>query len=214
MTHSPLPDPTTRRGRRIERQQRTIMDAAARIFAEKGYAATTTRDIAEAADIGESTLYNYFLSKRDILLAIATSQAEMLDAVLDDSGRIESRDQMVAVFVQVTDILLSQTHYTRALIAEAWINDEILFSHLLQRLLRISHFLEELIARRVESGQFRPLDPRMGARMVISAFLGVILPALRGLEPLPSAEERRAMAESVIGIWLDGVESRTRGPAL
>ena len=66
----------TRRERRIERQRKIIMDAAAELFAQKGYMATTTKDIADAVDIGESTLYGYFSSKKEVLQAILSQQAE------------------------------------------------------------------------------------------------------------------------------------------
>ena len=63
---------TGRRERRIARRKKEILDAAARIFAEKGYANATTREIAEAADMAEGTLYNYFGGKRELLLAVAS----------------------------------------------------------------------------------------------------------------------------------------------
>jgi AcrR family transcriptional regulator len=199
---------TTRRDRRIERQRLQIMDAAAQIFAEKGYAATTTKDIGLVADIGESTLYNYFESKRDILLAIAAYQEARLDEVFKQAIRMETRPQLVDVFVTVMDIILSQSHYIRALIGEAWINDEILNKHLVVRLNQISEYLQKFIAERVASGTFRPIDVRLGARMVIAEFIGVILPALRGVEPQPDPSQRRELAETIINLWMDGVDSQ------
>ena len=50
--------------------------------------ATTTKDIAEAVDIGESTLYGYFSSKKEVLQAILSQQAEMVDALLMHLDRI------------------------------------------------------------------------------------------------------------------------------
>ena len=140
------------------------MDAAAQIFAEKGYAATTTRDIAEASDIGESTLYNYFDGKREIFLAIVQRQAEQINAIFVEFSRLETREQMADIFVQVMDILLSQAHYTRALIGEAWFNDEILSQFLGNRLTQISGYLEEYIrsrdpVRTVPPGQSFPGSP-------------------------------------------------------
>src|SRR4030067_398940 len=44
-----------------------ILDAAANLFAERGFHHTTTRDIAEAADVAEGARYNYF-SGKDVLL--------------------------------------------------------------------------------------------------------------------------------------------------
>ncbi len=206
MTLSPESNSTTtRRDRRIDRQRRQIMDAAAHIFAEKGYAATTTKDIALAADLGESTLYNYFESKRDILLAIAAYQAGLLDKVFKSAESIETRQQMVEYFISAMDILLAQSHYIRALIGEAWVNDDILYSHLVGRLNQISQFLEEFIRAKISAGVFRPFDPRLGARMVISVFIGAILPALRGVEARPDPAQRRQMAEMIIALWMDGI---------
>jgi hypothetical protein len=49
--------------------------------------------------------------------------------------------------------------------------------------------------------------------MVIAGFLGVILPSLRGLEPVPDPEARRRLADRVIDLWMDGVELHPRPEA-
>ena len=48
----------------------TPLDAAAVVFARNGYHWTTIRDIARRADVADGTIYNYFDSKFDLLLAI------------------------------------------------------------------------------------------------------------------------------------------------
>lgn len=48
-----------------------IVRAAAPIFARKGLAGTTTRELAAAAGVSEGTLYNYFSSKRELFVACA-----------------------------------------------------------------------------------------------------------------------------------------------
>lgn len=58
-------------GRREEHKQRTrsaLEQAAARLFEERGFAATTVRDIAAAAGVGERTFFRYFPSKEDLVL--------------------------------------------------------------------------------------------------------------------------------------------------
>src|SRR3990172_2901697 len=65
-----------RRERRIASRRPLILEAAAGLFAEKGFHRTTTRDIAEAADVSEGTLYNYFFNKDEILLGIMSMLAE------------------------------------------------------------------------------------------------------------------------------------------
>lgn len=58
-------------GRREQNKQRTrcaLELAAARLFAEQGFGATTVRDIAAAAGVGERTFFRYFPSKEDLVL--------------------------------------------------------------------------------------------------------------------------------------------------
>ncbi len=47
-----------RRERRIAARKEQILDAAAQVFAAKGFHRATTKEIAEAADVSEGTIYN------------------------------------------------------------------------------------------------------------------------------------------------------------
>jgi AcrR family transcriptional regulator len=49
----------------------TILRTARRLFAEKGYETTRTRDIADAAGIANGTLFNYFQTKEAIVACLA-----------------------------------------------------------------------------------------------------------------------------------------------
>jgi AcrR family transcriptional regulator len=58
-----------------------IVDACRQLFAAKGFEASTTRDIADAAGIASGTLFNYFVTKEAILASLA---AEALAAAQHD----------------------------------------------------------------------------------------------------------------------------------
>jgi len=60
---------TTPGGRALDRRKQ-IMGVASKVFAEKGYYATTIADLASAAGIAKGTIYWYFNNKRAIMLAI------------------------------------------------------------------------------------------------------------------------------------------------
>lgn len=197
-----------RRQRRIARRRDEILAAAARVFAEKGYASTTTREIADEADIAEGTLYNYFGGKREILLAVAhETEAPMETAVLE-AGKLEDRAAMIAMFERAFDVSNARLPFIRTLLTEAWTDDAILQEFLIVRLRRIVQPLQAFIAKRVASGAFRPIDPAIGTRLAMGMFAGLILPSLRGVEPLPSLKERHTLAETVVDILLDGVRTR------
>jgi AcrR family transcriptional regulator len=56
---------------KFARRRRQILDAAAQVFYEKGYEATSTRDIADAAGLLKGSLYYYVDSKEDFLYEIS-----------------------------------------------------------------------------------------------------------------------------------------------
>ena len=71
-----MPDTQKQRGRPKDEQlaaRRTeeILDAAARVFAERGYRNTDVQVVADELGLGKGTIYRYFPSKRDLFLAAA-----------------------------------------------------------------------------------------------------------------------------------------------
>src|SRR6516162_7839143 len=53
----------------VEDRREQIIDAAMRVFAQKGYARATNRDVAHEAGITTGLIYYYFKSKEDLLRA-------------------------------------------------------------------------------------------------------------------------------------------------
>jgi AcrR family transcriptional regulator len=195
----------TRRERRIQRQRKTIMDAAAELFAQKGYQATTTRDIADSVDIGESTLYGYFTSKKDVLQAILSEQAAMVDALLVHLVELDDLQSFVDLVDLLMEKILSRTVYNRVLIGEAWTDDDILQSYLILHWHPVMQTLKDFISLKIEKGIFRPIEPAMGARMIVGSFVAAILPVVRGVEHPPTPEQRHLLATMIVETISNGL---------
>ena len=56
------------RERKKRQTRQLIADAAARLFAQRGFENVAVVDVAEAADVSEQTVYNYFPTKKDLVL--------------------------------------------------------------------------------------------------------------------------------------------------
>lgn len=93
------PVPGLRERKRRETTKR-IRAAGLKLFAEKGYDATTLDDIAAAADISRRTFFYYFKSKEDILLSLREDADEGLGpamrAVPADRRPIEAAKEALA----------------------------------------------------------------------------------------------------------------------
>lgn len=73
-----------RRERRATEMRERIFRAALRLFAERGFVATTVEDITEAADVGKGTFFNYFPSKEHALAAFGEMQVSKVAAAVTD----------------------------------------------------------------------------------------------------------------------------------
>jgi AcrR family transcriptional regulator len=78
---APTLAPRTRRYQPVETRQR-ILEAAARLFRENGYASTSTADLAIAADVAEGSIFYHFGSKRALLEALGQDYAQRMIAAM------------------------------------------------------------------------------------------------------------------------------------
>ena len=82
----PTPNPLRRQGKRmtraekIEDTRRTLISSTARLVGKVGYAEANIARIAEAANIAQGTIYNYFSTRQEIFdILLPTYAEEMLD---------------------------------------------------------------------------------------------------------------------------------------
>ena len=70
------------RTRDPEEKRARVLDAARRLFAERGYAATTTADVARRANVSEGILFHHYGSKEGLLEAVAADYGRSLGAAM------------------------------------------------------------------------------------------------------------------------------------
>lgn len=80
VTNSPTP---LRERKKLETRAR-IIEQAVRIFGERGMTAPTVEEIAAAADVGKGTIYNYFATKEEIVVAFMVEVEQRVQAKVSD----------------------------------------------------------------------------------------------------------------------------------
>ena len=93
-----------------EEKRRVILDAAARVFARKGFHTSRVGDIAEEAGVAHGLLYHYFASKDEVLETIFREHWAIL---LDRIHAVESSD----------DPPLEQLRGIAAVMFEGWLRE-------------------------------------------------------------------------------------------
>lgn len=85
-------EPMGLRERKKAMKRERIMAEAARLFAEKGYEAVTTAEIADAAQVGTGTLFRYVGSKAELLVAVMNDR--LVEGMADGLARARQGDSV------------------------------------------------------------------------------------------------------------------------
>jgi AcrR family transcriptional regulator len=163
-----------------ETRRGQILNAAARVFAEKGYQRATVKEVAALAGVAPGTIYLYFKNKRDLLLAIADqligqaweqTQAQMTHA---DAG-----SYIAAVLENTLHFVQQNKSLIQALMTEIW-TDDLLQGRFFDQILRpIFEMGASYLQTNVATGNARSCQ----VEIVIPTIAGslIILSTLRAL---------------------------------
>ena len=178
--------PPGRRERGKRERRRRIEQAARDIFREKGYAAATTREIAERADVGVGTLFSYARDKRDLLMMVVNDE---LEAVTD------------AAFAALPKAgsLLAQLIHVFAARYEFWGRDPELSRHALQE--SFAFFATPKTERRTETARFYAAMPALLAK------IAEIVREQQRSGAIPPRAEPELVARLVIDIYLSEIRN-------
>lgn len=102
-----------------------MLSAALALFCEHGYAATSTRRIAEAAGVAEGLVFHYFPTKDALLWTLAARQHSFAGRVLTvllQAGDSSARDLLRAVADGLADVSAEEGAFIGFMLAEAQVN--------------------------------------------------------------------------------------------
>jgi TetR/AcrR family transcriptional regulator, cholesterol catabolism regulator len=102
----PAPTPPTRPAlrARYDARRREVVDTAARLFAERGYASTSISELTAATGLAAGGLYHYIEGKDDLLIAICDELLEPLldrarEIVASEAAAVDHLRELVAAWV-------------------------------------------------------------------------------------------------------------------
>jgi TetR/AcrR family fatty acid metabolism transcriptional regulator len=192
----------------VEARRNQILDAAAKMFAEKGFHRATTKEIAQAAGVSEGTIYNYFANKGDLVIGIITRLAkfDQLDGELAQAFQSDARSLLTTVFRDRTGRIDQNIEMVRAVLPEILINPELRERFYQQFVLPIAALIELNVQARVETGHLRAVNIPLTVRAVQGMFVGLLVLRILGDKPLQAGWND--MPEVVTGLIFDGLRPR------
>jgi AcrR family transcriptional regulator len=151
-----------RRARRKEARPGEIIDAALRLFADRGYAATKLEDVATAAGIGKGTIYLYFPTKEDLFRAVVRQAVlpnlEAATALTADPAT-SAADILRAIAERFLALLETDlTAIPKLVVAESGNFPTLARFYAEEVVHKGMALVRGVLARGVAGGEFRPID--------------------------------------------------------
>jgi AcrR family transcriptional regulator len=187
---------------RARREQ--IVEAATRVFAEKGFRRATTREVARAAGVSEGTIYNYFEDKDAILLAILDrlNETERRAADFEEGMAMDLRAFLEQYLRRRMSLIWENREVFRVVISEILVNAELRERYLEHVVDPTMNIAEENFRSRMEQ-EMRKTEAPLAMRSVAGAVLGVLVLGLLGDEEINSRWEE--VPDVLAGLLIHGL---------
>ncbi len=197
-------------------RRRVVLEAAARLFSERGFSGTRTGDLSRASGISDAMLFKLFRTKRALYEEMVRTTLERWGEGVFPREAAEALDD-AAVLEGVAGAILENARrnpsFVRLLLFSALEGNEFarLFSRARSR--KVFGFVSGYIRKRMRQGGFRKADPNLAAL----GFLGMVFQYVQAFEVfrMPGYRRRRTeeVAREIAQFALRGLAARRTGRA-
>ena len=190
----------------IAARRKQILDAATRVFAEKGYHRATIKDIARVAGIADGTIYTYFDSKADVLLGILDrlNESTEREQQLMPADEQDMRAFFTAYLRQRMALLWPNAEVFQAVLPELLANEELRELYYQRVLAPTFTIAEHFFQARQSAGQAPDIDVPLTVRSIAGLLFGLLMLQLLGDEPI--SQRWQELPEILTTLLFDGLQ--------
>ncbi|MEW6584471.1 MAG: TetR/AcrR family transcriptional regulator [Nitrospirota bacterium] len=159
-------------------KRKLILDAALKTFVKRGYPETRVSEIAAEAKVAEGTLYNYFPSKEEILLALFDEKwGGIIDEIKKKISRLDNpNDKLKAIFSMVVTMFKKDRHLAEIFLIDIKQSSIFLNNYTINRIVEFIDLIEEILEEGKKKGIYRKnLDTRVAKMVIFGAAQGILL---------------------------------------
>jgi AcrR family transcriptional regulator len=192
---------------KVRRQE--ILNAAEKLFSQKGFKGTTTKDLAAKAGVHEAVLFRHFTSKRDLYratleLKISRNRPSALEQMEQSAKNRDDRAFFEALAIGLLTRFEEDPSIPRLILYSALDSHEAL-NVTTERQLRVEQPTLDYISKRMRDGAFRRMDPNHSVFAFGAMLFGYIVrQQILGMSK-HKTHDRKKIAKDFVTIYLDGM---------
>lgn len=191
-----------------QERRRKIIQAAVTLFSEKGFAGTTTKELARKAGISEALLFRHFPDKKKLYQAILTTKMEEQIPALFDGflQKGDLREILRELAFRIARQNAKDSSFMKLLLFSALEGHELSDLFFQRRTLPLVEFLKKHFRKEIQKRRLKGHDPDLAARAFLAMVFGFV--QTRNLFRIPQLIRRPV--EKTLGtyvkIFLEGIE--------
>lgn len=168
-----------------QKKKKQILDAAAKVFCEKGYHGTTVKDIVDEAEISVGSFYFYFKSKEEIFENLFDEMSDYFmnvgeAAVQGNLSLAKQAEIGITVFLQ---LIMENRHLAKILMIESVSINPRFEQKRVEKWEFFTQYIKGFFDIAIEEGTISPMDTKIAAYAYTGAIINVITHWLNYGEP-------------------------------
>ena len=186
----------------IDRRRHEIFHSSVALILKQGFAGTSMQEIADAAGVGKSTLYDYFPTKDHVLLFVFEEELDVFQAQAAGlaAQAIPVQEKLIQILEAHLEYLLNNKNFFIELSTQVMQLGQAGQQRIMKKRYAYQDLLRAVFEQGVREGVFRPVNTRLATRALIEA-MEVLVYTTR-----PTGTPREMLAD-VLDIFMHGIQA-------
>jgi len=200
----------------ISKRQWDILDAATKIFAEKGYEGGRTSDIAKEANIAEGTIFRYFKTKKDLLVGLLMPlivkffrplMFKSMEKIMDNEKNDSINVVLKNIMMDRVTLIKKNAPLVKTVMVESIYHPELLEPLQKEIAPKVIPIVDKFFKENIENGNLRDIDPRLMTRSLISLVAGFSILS-NALPEVFTNDGDETEIDKIVDILINGIGSK------
>lgn len=196
-------------------REEEILEAAIKIFSEKGFSAATTSEIAKEAGVAEGTIFRYFKTKKDILIKVMTKVLEILGEKLiierltnlfEDNKEKSERDILIIILKDRLEMFEKYWDMIKIVATEMQFHKDLREVFIKNVVTKGKNVVETFLSAGVSKGVFREVDTTIALRSLIG-MVGIYVIQNQVFPEVINMDKDRQI-EEMVDLFLYGISKK------
>ena len=169
----------------MNKTKRKIFETSMKLFAEKGYDATSIEDITASVGVAKGTLYYHFTSKEEIFNFLVEEGIKLMQNSIDikTSKLTNYIDKIKAIVLIEIKVVVKYENLISILLSQFW-GKEPIHQMCKQQVYKYISKIEEIVKEGIEKGEIKKGNPEAIASEIYGLICSTLVYKIRKQEPI------------------------------